>query len=220
MHRFVYCWLMRQSEVLTAAGKYLAQNPEELLRVVRKAVSLELGVPLAALRWFAARGRKVPRDIVVEAVPPGIRVGATVEVMGTRLRASSAIFVEGVRLSADELRFELRFDETQLTLLGNSTSPLAALIQSGALDLTKLGNLVAVMPKRPAFLLEAKGDRVVIDLKRHPALSSARAEMLLRLITPVVTVTGVATDSDHLDLTLALFEKGVRAALDNFLELL
>ena len=170
MHRFVYCWLMRQSEVLTAAGKYLAQNPEELLRVVRKAVSLELGVPLAALRWFAARGRKVPRDIVVEAVPPGIRVGATVEVMGTRLRASSAIFVEGVRLSADELRFELRFDETQLTLLGNSTSPLAALIQSGALDLTKLGNLVAVMPKRPAFLLEAKGDRVVIDLKRHPAL--------------------------------------------------
>ena len=211
---------MRQSEVLTAAGKYLAQNPEELLRVVRKAVSLELGVPLAALRWFAARGRKVPRDIVVEAVPPGIRVGATVEVMGTRLRASSAIFVEGVRLSADELRFELRFDETQLTLLGNSTSPLAALIQSGALDLTKLGNLVAVMPKRPAFLLEAKGDRVVIDLKRHPALSSARAEMLLRLITPVVTVTGVATDSDHLDLTLALFEKGVRAALDNFLELL
>ena len=211
---------MRQSEVLTAAGKYLAQNPEELLRVVRKAVSLELGVPLAALRWFAARGRTVPRDIVVEAVPPGIRVGATVEVMGTRLRASSAIFVEGVRLSADELRFELRFDETQLTLLGNSTSPLAALIQSGALDLTKLGNLVAVMPKRPAFLLEAKGDRVVIDLKRHPALSSARAEMLLRLITPVVTVTGVATDSDHLDLTLALFEKGVRAALDNFLELL
>lgn len=211
---------MRQSEVLTAAGKYLAQNPEELLRVVRKAVSLELGVPLAALRWFAARGRKVPRDIVVEAVPPGIRVSATVEVMGTRLRASSAVFVEGVRLSAEELRFELRFDETQLTLLGSSTSPLAALIQSGALDLTKLGNLVAVMPKRPAFLLEAKGDRVVIDLKRHPALSTARAEMLLRLITPVVTITGVASDTDHLDLTFALFERGVRAALDNFLELL
>lgn len=211
---------MRQSEVLTAAGKYLAQNPEELLRVVRKAVSLELGVPLAALRWFAARGRKIPRDIVVEAVPPGIRVSATVEVMGTRLRASSAIFVEAVRLSAEELRIELRFDETQLALLGDSASPLAALIRSGALDLTKLGNLVAVMPKRPAFLLEAKGDRVVVDLKRHPALSSARAETLLRLITPVVTITGVATDTDHLDLSLALFERGVRAALDNFLEVL
>jgi len=213
---------MRQSEVLTAAGKYLAQNPEELLRLVRNAASLKLGVPLAALRWLAARGkgRKAPRDVVVEAVPPGIRVGATLELMGTRLRASSVILVERVRLSAEELRFELRFDETQLTLLDPSSSPLAALIQSGALDLTKLGNLVAVMPKRPAFLVEAKGDTVVLDLKRLPALSSARAEMLLRLITPVVTVTGVATDESHLDLTLGVFEKGVRAALDGFLDLL
>jgi hypothetical protein len=211
---------MRQSEVLTAAGKYLAQNPEELLRVVRKAVALELGVPLAALRWFAARGRKVPRDIIVEAVPPGVRVTATIELMGTRLRASSVVFVERVRLSADELRLELRFDETQLKLLGSSASPIAALIQSGALDLAKLGNLIAVMPKRPAFLVEAKGDRVVLDLKKHPALSTARAELLLRLITPIVTITGVATDTDHLDLTLGLFEKGVRAALDGFLELL
>lgn len=211
---------MRQSEVLTAAGKYLAQNPEELLRAVRKAVSLEVGVPLAALRWLAARSRKVPRDIIVEAVPPGVRVGATLEVMGTRLRASSVIFIEGVRLSPDELRLELRFEDTELALLGASASPLAALIQSGALDLTRLGNLVAVMPKRPAFLVEAKGDRVVLDLKRHPALANARAETLLRLITPVVTVTGVATDADHVDLRLRWFERGVRAALDGFLELL
>ena len=94
------------------------------------------------------------------------------------------------------------------------------MIQSGALDLAKLGNLVAVMPKRPAYLIEAGGDRVVLDLKRHPALSSARAETLLRLVTPVVTVTGVSTDTDHLDLTLALFENGVRAAVEAFVELL
>ena len=48
MLRFVYSWAMRQSEVLTAAGKYLAQNPEELLRAVRKAATLELGVPAGA----------------------------------------------------------------------------------------------------------------------------------------------------------------------------
>jgi hypothetical protein len=213
---------MRQSEVLTAAGKYLAQNPEELLRVVRNAAALKLGVPLAALRWFAARGRgrAAPRDVIVEAVPPGIRIGATLEVMSTRLRVSSVVFIDRVRLSADELRFELRFNDTSLTLLDSSASPLAALIQSGALDLAKLGNLVAVMPKRPAYLIEAKGDKIVVDLKRHPALSSARAELLLRLVTPVVTVTGVAAGTDHLDLTLALFEKGVRAAVDAFFELL
>jgi len=35
-----------------------------------------------------------------------------------------------------------------------------------------------------------------------------------------VTVTGVSTDTDHLDLTLALFENGVRAAVEAFVELL
>lgn len=207
---------MRRSEVLAAIGQYLAQHPDELTRIARNAAALKVGVPLAALRWLVARGkgRRLPTDVVVEAVPPGIRLGATLELMGATLRASSVVFVEGVRLSSDELRFELRFSEAEISLLDQSSSPLAALIRSGALDLTKLGNLVAVMPRRPAFLVEAKGDRVVVDLKRHPALSSERAELLLRLITPVITVTGVSTAPEHLELELALFERGVRAAIE------
>lgn len=207
---------MRRSEVLAAIGRYLAQHPDELTRIARNAAALKVGVPLAALRWLVTRGkgRRLPTDVVVEAVPPGIRLGATLELMGATLRASSVVFVEGVRLSSDELRFELRFSEAEVSLLDQSSSPLAALIRSGALDLTKLGNLVAVMPRRPAFLVEAKGDRVVVDLKRHPALSSERAELLLRLITPVITVTGVGTAPEHLELELALFERGVRAAIE------
>ena len=207
---------MRRSEVLAAIGRYLAQHPDELTRIARNAAALKVGVPLAALRWLVARGkgRRLPTDVVVEAVPPGIRLGATLELMGATLRASSVVFVEGVRLSSDELRFELRFSEAEISLLDQSSSPLAALIRSGALDLTKLGNLVAVMPRRPAFLVEAKGDRVVVDLKRHPALSSERAELLLRLITPVITVTGDSTAPEHLELELALFERGVRAAIE------
>lgn len=207
---------MRRSEVLAAVGRYLAQHPDELTRIARNAAARKVGVPLAALRWLVTRGkgRRLPTDVVVEAVPPGIRLGATLELMGAKLRASSVVFVEGVRLSSDELRFELRFSEAEVSLLDQSSSPLAALIRSGALDLTKLGNLVAVMPRRPAFLVEAKGDRVVVDLKRHPALSSERAELLLRLITPVITVTGVGTAPEHLELELALFERGVRAAIE------
>ncbi len=213
---------MRQTEVLTAAGKYLAEHPEELIRIARNAVAMRVGVPLAALRWVFARnkGRRLPTDLVVEAVPPGIRLGATVEVMGAKLRASSLIFVEHLRVSAEELRIELRFGETELKLLGESSSPLAALIRSGALDLTKLGSLVAFMPKRPEYIVEAKEDRIVLDLKRHPALSSARADLLLRLITPIVTVTKVGTDGEHLDLDLAVFEDGVRAAVGAIRELL
>ncbi|HTV20525.1 MAG TPA: hypothetical protein VMG12_17700 [Polyangiaceae bacterium] len=209
---------MRRSEVLTAIGKYLTEHPDELARVVRNAKALKVGVPLAALRWLAARGsgRRMPTDVVVEAVPPGIRIGATLELMGSKLRASSLVFVERVRLSPEELRFELRFKEAEISLLDESSSPIAALIRSGALDLTKLGNLIAVMPKRPAFLVEAKGDRVVVDLKRLRALSTERADLLLRLITPIVNVTEIGTDSEHLDLKLVLFEAGVRAAIEAF----
>jgi hypothetical protein len=213
---------MRQAEALKAAGKYLVEHPEELLRIARNAVSLRFGVPLAALRWVAARGkgRRLPTDVVVEAVPPGIRVAATLELMGARLRASSLVFVERIRVSPEELRVELRFSEADLTLLDDSKSPIAALIRSGALDLTKLGNLVAVMPKRPEYLVEARGDRIVLDLKRHPALSTQRTDLLLRLITPIVTVTEVGTQPEHLDVKLVLFEAGLHAAVDAIRDLL
>jgi hypothetical protein len=213
---------MRQAEALKAAGKYLVEHPEELLRIARNAATLRVGVPLAALRWLAGRGkgRRLPSDVVVEAVPPGIRVAATLDLMGARVRASSLVFVERIRVSPEELRVELRFSETELTLLDDSKSPLAALIRSGALDLTKLGNLVAVMPKRPEYLVEARGDRVVLDLKRHPALSTQRTDLLLRLITPIVTVTEVGTQPEHLDVKLSLFDEGLQAALNAIRDLL
>jgi hypothetical protein len=213
---------MLRKPVLTAVGKYLAQHPDEFLRIARNAAALKVGVPLAAFRWLAARSksRRLPTDVIVEAVPPGLRLGATLELMGAKLRVSSLVFVEHVNLSPEELRFELRFSDAEIRLLDESSSPLAALIRSGALDLTKLGNLIAVMPRRPAFLVEAKGDRVVVDLKRLPALSTQRAELLLRLITPVVTIKAVGTESEHLDVKLALFEEGVRAALEAFREVL
>ncbi len=206
---------MLKPEVLTAMGNYLVEHPHELVRVLRKAGALKFGLPLAAFRWIASRakGRRLPTDVVIEAVPPGVRVAATIELMGARLRASSLVFVDGVSLRSEELRVELRFAEARLILLEESNSPLAALIRSGALDLTKLGNLVAVMPRRPDFLVEAKGDRVVLDLKRHPAFAGQRMETLLGLITPIVTVTGVATDNEHLDLEFGVFERGLAVAV-------
>ena len=211
---------MLEAELLQKLGSYLYQRPEELLRVLRNATLLKFGVPLAALRWAAVRGangrggKGVPRDISLEAVPPGVRVGMSVELMGTPLRVSALVFVERVQLSPAELRIELRVNEAQLTLLAEGDSPLAALIRSGALDLGKIGNLVAVMPRRPPFLVEAKGDRIVLDLKRHPAFSNKRLEKALSLITPLVSVKGVATDSEHLDLELDVLRDGVSGAVD------
>jgi hypothetical protein len=206
---------MRKPEVLQPVLDYLVEHPDELVRIAKKAVALEFGVPLSALRWAVSKaaGDKAPADLTLEAVPPGVRIGATVALMGARLRASALVNIETIRIDRDELRLEVRVSEVSLTLLNSSSSPLAALIQSGALDLTKIGNLVAVMPRRPAFLVEAKDDRIVLDLKRHPAFSGQRVERILGLVTPLVTVTGVATDLEHLDVKFGVLNQGLGVAV-------
>ena len=203
--------------VLEAGSKYLRDHPEELLRALRNLLALRFGVPLDALRFFAGRktGKKGPRDVQLEAVPPGLRVKATVDLMGTSVRAQATVFIERVSITPDELRFEIRLDGVSLKVDDDAPeSPIAALLRSGALDLSKPGNLVAYMPKRPALLVEAKDDRVVLDLMRHPKLAkNPRALLAVGLLAPLLTVAGIESDSEHLDVTLRAFPDGLREAV-------
>jgi hypothetical protein len=203
--------------MLNAARGYLREHPEELLRIVRNAAGLRIGLPIAALRWFAGqvKGKRAPRDVELGAAPPGIRAAATVDLMGTSVRASAVLYVDAVHLTPDELRLELRLADVALVLLdATADSPVAALIKSGALDLSKPGNLVNFMPKRPAMLVEAKDDRIVLDLKRHPKLTqNGRAERLVGLVTPIVNVRAVESDREHLDIVLKVFPQGLATAL-------
>jgi hypothetical protein len=208
--------MLDKRAVLEAAASYLKDHPEEILRFVRNAITLRFGVPLDALRWLAgrAKGKRAPRDVVVEAVPPGIRLEATLDLMATPVRVSAVVYVEHVRLSSEELRFELRLAQVSLQLLDpKSDTPIAALIKSGALDLSKPGNLVAFMPKRPPVLVEAHDDRIVLDLKRLPKLQDGKVEKLLGLLTPIVSIDGIQTDRDHLDVLLRPFPDGLRHAV-------
>jgi hypothetical protein len=203
--------------VLEAGSKYLRDHPEELLRAMRNLLALRFGVPLDALRFFAGRGKgkKGPRDLQLEAVPPGLRVKATVDLMGTPVRAQATVFVERVSITPDELRFEIRLEGVSLKVDDNAPeSPIAALLRSGALDLSKPGNLAAYMPKRPALLVEAKDDRVVIDLMRHPKIAkNPRALLAVSVLAPLLTVAGIESDSEHLDVTLRAFPDGLREAV-------
>jgi hypothetical protein len=203
--------------VLEAGSKYLRDHPEELLRGLRNLLALRFGVPIDALRFFAGRAgsKKAPRDVELEAVPPGLRVAATIDLMGTPVRANASIFVERVSITPEELRFEIRLAGVSLKVMDESVqSPIAALLRSGALDLSKPGNLAAYMPKRPAFLVEAKDDRVTIDLMRHPKIAkNPRALRAVALLAPLLTVAGIESDSEHLDVTLRAFPDGLREAV-------
>ncbi len=207
--------------LIDATTSYLRSHPEELVRVFRNAIGLRFGVPIASLRFLAGQGGDGgPKDIEIDPDPPGIRVAATLGLMGTTVRAVTSIFIERIRLSAEELRVEVRLEGTTLRVLGEADSPVAALIRSGALDLTKSGNLAAHLPKLNALLGESTGNRLVIDLMKHPKIGKNKAvRRVLGLVSSVVTVHGVESDDGHLDVLLRAFPRGfggaVRAVRDH-----
>ena len=200
--------------VLKAASTYLRNHPEELSRIIRNAMGLRFGVPIAGLRWLASNGGDGgPQDVEIDPCPPGIRIGATVELMGTNVRAVTILFIERIRMSAEELRLEVRLEDTKMTVLGDAESPVAALIKSGALDLTKSGNLAAHLPGLSRLLGESTGNRLVIDLMKHPALGKNRvARRVLGLVSSIVTVHGVESDEGHLDVLMRAFPRGMGGA--------
>jgi hypothetical protein len=203
--------------ILRDAGEYLKQHPEEIWRAIRGVVGLRFGVPIDALRYLAREfggGKKAPKEVVIDAAPPGVRLGMTVELMGAPLRATFVLFVEELEVTSQEVKIGLRIAELALKVLGEATSPVAGLILSGALDLSKPGNLVAFMPKRPAALVDAKDDRIWLDLMKIPSFAAnPRVTRALAVITPVVGVRAIKTKDDHLDVHLSADLGGVPAAI-------
>jgi hypothetical protein len=199
------------------AADYLKEHPEEILRFLRGAIGLRFGLPMDAVRYFARElggGPKAPKEVVIEAAPPGIRIGATVDAMGTPLRAVAVVYVEELEISTTVLRIGIRIEGLTLTVLGDAASPLAGLIKSGALDLSKPGNLVAFMPKRPAALVDAKDDRLVVDLMKVPKIAeNPKLKQALEVVTPVLGVRALKTKDDHLDLHLKADLSGVPQAI-------
>jgi hypothetical protein len=207
----------RVHPLLQAAARYLTEHPDELVRLLRKALSLKLGLPLPALRWLAKRGdADGERQMLIEAVPPGVRVAATLDLMGAMVRADTLIYIDSIRIVPDEFRVVIRLEQTTMTVLDDEiTSPVGALIRSGALDLTKAGSLAAHLPEVGKLLGESRDNRLVLDLMRLPQLrENTQARRILGLVTSFVTIGGIGTSDDDLDVALRPFPKGFGAAFE------
>ena len=204
-------------ELASAAVNYVRRNPDVLVDAAKNAAGLRFGVPLAALRYLVAQvtDRKMPKDIELGTSPPALRLSATVDAMGTNLRASAAIKIDEISISSDSIRVGVRLNEVKLALLGESDSPIATLVQSGALDLSKPGNLVKFIPKRPPAIIEAEGDHIVVDLMKLPSLSrNRRLRRMLSILTPLVGIRAIETDNDNLYVTLRATPRGLMQAIE------
>lgn len=206
-------------QALLGSIRYLRQHPEEILRQLKNGSRLRFGLPLAALQWLVAEleanFRGGPQNIEISAAPPGLRLKATIEQMGTLVRADCVIVVERVTLNAAQARVELRLKNVSLALLDDTVqTPLAALIRSGTLDVSRLASLVAYMPSRPAVLVEAVDDRLVLDLMRLPSVGGhERVRRWVGVLSNLFTIDSITSDTLHLDVGMKALPNRLSSAL-------
>jgi hypothetical protein len=214
--------IMKPRAMLEAALGYVRKNPDIVVRTAINAASLRFGVPIAALRWFAAQlpeGRKAPKDIEIGSSPPALRVSATIDAMGTNIRASAAIKIDEISVSTDSIRVGLRLRDVKLDLLGDSDAPVATLIKSGVLDLSKPGNVVKVIPKKPDAIVDAYDDRIVVDLMKIPKIANnARLRRIIETMTPLINIGSIETDRDHVYVRLKATPQGLPQTIEALLK--
>ncbi len=203
-----------EKQALDAARKYLRRRPQEIARSVFSLLGLRVGVPLDAIRWLLLQAERSGKlsDPVLTEVPPGLRATATIDAMKTPLRVSAVVYIDRIQFSPDQLRIDVRLEEIWAEVLGDATGPVAALIKSGALDLSKPGNLAKYLPL-PPIVVETKDNRIVLDLLKDPKIAgNPRVRRVLSLVTPVVTAHGLEAEDDHLELSFRPLPSGVRPA--------
>jgi hypothetical protein len=192
-------------DLLKAAASYLRDNPQEVVKTAVNAAGLRFGVPIAGLAWLAGqvKGKKAPKDIEIGAVPPALRLSATIDAMGTQLRAAASVKIDEVEISQESIRIGLRVNDIKLKVMDDSETPVAMLVKSGALDLSKPGNILKFIPKRPAAIIEAQDDRITLDLMKVPQIANnKRLRRVLNIISPLVGIRAIETDRTHLFVAL------------------
>lgn len=202
---------------LRSAGRFMVKNPTTMLSMARHALGMRIAIPLDTMRWFISNtppSKKAPQDITITPRPPAISLGATIDLMGTTVRAGASIRTENIQISDHSVKVTLRLSDVTMKVLGESFTPLAGLLKSGALDLSKPGNLAKFMPKRSPVLVEAHDDVVVIDLMQSPKFANNdKVRAALNTLTPVVQVAGMSTEGDFLILQLKASPFGIPRAL-------
>ncbi len=118
--------------------------------------------------------------------------------MGNNMDASAIINVTEIQLAPDV--FKVSLVVTELSLVAQDTkSPLAQLLKSGALDLTKPADLLKFMGKTPGFIAYAHVDTFQLDLLEVPAIAeNDSVRRALNAFTPVVTVSEIFSQDDLL----------------------
>src|SRR3977135_3279959 len=87
---------------LRSAGRFMVKHHTPMLSMARHALGMRVAIPLDSLRWFIANtppSKKAPQDITITPRPPAIGLGATIDLMGTTVRAGASIRVDQIEVN-------------------------------------------------------------------------------------------------------------------------
>lgn len=185
-------------DAVTRAGRYVVQNPSMVARMLAHAISFRIPVPLDALRWLTGHAMEAPGDVHIEAAPPGLKLAGEMSLMGNQLRASAVVQITDVDVAPDTLRATVVVSELSL-IAKDDKSPLAQVLKSGALDLSKPAGLLKMMGKRPRVIASAEDDTFVLDFLQIPAIAEDNnLGRALDAFTPVLDVREIFVEDDLL----------------------
>lgn len=192
--------------------KYLVNNPLFLVRAAAQAARLRLGIPLPALRWLIthlAKGPKVPRDIELRAQDPALGIGASVNMMGTPLRIDANLHFGEARMDGEQLLLGLHVRD--LKIQAPKESPLHQMV--AAMDLSRPGNLMMFLPRRPPALVEARDDLFVVDVLQLGKLGQGPLRKGLLALGELLGLRGAQVEGDLLVLSFRADVRSLPAAI-------
>ena len=104
-------------------------------------------------------------------------------------------------------------ENLSIDVLSAEKTQLSALIRSGALDLSRPGDLVDELPDLPPVVVFAQGNRIAVDLMKAERFENPRLKEIVGVLSALVTVKDVRSEkSEHVDVSLRALPRGPRTA--------
>jgi hypothetical protein len=188
-------------------------KPEQALKSIAQVIGGRLSIPLSLVRSrLAPLSEKVALEI--EPASPGLRIRGEAHALGAPIAFAARIDADGVHIEGERRTVTIRLSEVELSTSDDAPGPLADAIRSGMIDIDNPATLIGNMIALPDVIVAAKGQEVVLDLMRVPAIR--RDEMLRAAIaaaTSYLCVKGIRISDDAVELELGLLPGGPKEAV-------
>jgi hypothetical protein len=149
----------------------------------------------------------------IEPASPGLRIRGEAHALGAPIAFAARIDADGVHIEGERRTVTIRLSEVELSTSEDAPGPLADAIRNGMIDIDNPATLIGNMITLPDMIVAAKGQEVVLDLMRVPAIQ--RDEMLRAAIaaaTSYLCVKGIRISDDAVELELGLLPGGPKEA--------